>query len=100
MTHLRGASTQPGAKQHANSSYQDLKKFTTARSSHIYPAAVCVPKTRSERTGDGVRPEWDVTARCHCAELGDAQMRLWPAIGGFAFRYSSSRSCAVRAGGA
>src|SRR6187200_2624173 len=37
---------------------------------------VCVPKTRSGRTDDEVRREWDVTAGCQCAELGDARVRF------------------------
>ena len=58
---------------------------------------VCVPKTRSGRTDDEVRREWDVTAGCQCAELGDARARLCSETGASERHYSSLHRRAARA---
>src|SRR5690349_13838900 len=47
--------------------------YAVAMSSPNAFARLWVPKTRSGRTDDEVRREWDVTAGCQCAELGDAR---------------------------
>jgi len=41
-------------------------------------------KPRFRRNGDEVRREWDVTAGCQCAELGDARARLCSETGAHA----------------
>ena len=63
-------------------------------------AQLCVPKTRSGRTDDEVRREWDVTAGCQCAELGDARARLCSETGASERHYSSLHRRAARAAGA
>jgi hypothetical protein len=42
-------------------------------------------KPRFERSGDGVRREWDVISGYQCAESNDAQARLNARSGGFGF---------------
>ena len=52
---------------------------------------LCVPKTRSERTGDEVRRGSGVIASYQQAEPVDVQARLCQGTDEFGLRYSSSR---------
>ena len=52
---------------------------------------LCVPKTKSGRTGDGVRRGSGVIASHQLAEPDDVQVRPYQGTDEFGLRYSSSR---------
>src|SRR4051812_49977206 len=74
-----------------------LPRSLSATSGFNAIAHLCVPKTRSGRTGCEARREWDVISGCRRAEWDDEPAHLWQATYGSGSHYNIEHRSAAPA---